>query len=332
MSMKILSQLAHFELATPRPQEAARFYTEILGLERSGTEGRSEYFRCWGESYHHSLVITEAAEAAVGHIGWRSDGADGLAEAVDRLQRSGAGEGWVDATVGHGPAYRFRGPGGLVQEVFWEVDRLERVSADPSTFPSRPQRRSGRGCEARQIDHVTAPAGPHPLEAARWYVDTLGFRFTEYTVLDDLDETPVFAMVSTNEQSHDMGVMGDASGRQGRVHHIAYWLEEPAMVYRAADLLLESGVALEFGPGRHGMGENIYLYFRDPNGLRIELFSGGRRNYEPDLEPVKWKVSQGSNDFYRNRDMSDSMLEAFPPTEAVVEVAGANPWSTGGAR
>ena len=45
---------------------------------------------------------------------------------------------------------------------------------------------------------------------------------------------------------------------------------------------------IEFGPGKHGMGENNFLYVRDFGGIRIELFSGGYRNYQPDWEPVKW--------------------------------------------
>jgi catechol 2,3-dioxygenase len=47
--------------------------------------------------------------------------------------------------------------------------------------------------------------------------------------------------------------------------------------------------------------------------MRIELNSGGYRNYVPDWEPVKWLPSQGSNSMYRNSSMADSMTEAFPP-------------------
>ena len=50
-------------------------------------------------------------------------------------------------------------------------------------------------------------------------------------------------------------------------------------------MLLNADVPIEFGPGRHGMGEQEYLYVREPGGLRIELNTGGYRNYEPDWEP-----------------------------------------------
>ncbi len=61
------------------------------------------------------------------------------------------------------------------------------------------------------------------------------------------------------------------------------------------------------------MGEQHYLYFREPGGMRIELNSGGYRNYVPDWEPVKWVPSQGSNSMYRNTSMPNSMTVSFPP-------------------
>jgi catechol 2,3-dioxygenase len=80
------------------------------------------------------------------------------------------------------------------------------------------------------------------------------------------------------------------------------------------------------------MGEQTYLYFREPGGVRLEFDSGGYRNYQPDWEPVKWMPSQGSNTMYRNMAMPDSMMEAFPPAAAGAvpegDLAGmANPWA-----
>jgi len=96
-------------------------------------------------------------------------------------------------------------------------------------------------------------------------------------------------------------------------------------------VLMEAGAHIEFGPGRHGMGEQTYLYFREPGGIRLEINSGGYRNYQPDWQPVKWVPSQGSNTMYRNVSMPDSMTEAFPPAapSRPPEPAVANPWREG---
>jgi catechol 2,3-dioxygenase len=65
----LISQLAHFEITSPRPEESVEWFTDVLGLQESGREGQSVYLRAWGEFFHHTLVVTEGAEPALVHIG-----------------------------------------------------------------------------------------------------------------------------------------------------------------------------------------------------------------------------------------------------------------------
>src|SRR3954447_19054653 len=114
---RLLSQLAHVELITPKPADSLAFFVEVLGLELTEQAGTSAYLRGWGENFHHSLKLTEGPEPALGHIGWRASGPEALESAADRLNDLGHGDGWIDGDVGHGRAYRYRGPGGQVEEV-----------------------------------------------------------------------------------------------------------------------------------------------------------------------------------------------------------------------
>jgi catechol 2,3-dioxygenase len=333
VSKRVISQLAHVELLTPKPDESLSFFTEVLGLQESGREGQTVDLRCWGDFFSYSVQLTEAPAPGLGHIAWRAEGPEELERAVAQLEQVGAGgDGWSDAVRGHGRAYRFLGPGGHVHELVWELERFQPPPGEESAFPARPQRHTGRGIDPRQLDHVTVVTRD-PFGDSEWYRDTLGFRFMEYTGLDENPDMIVFSMVTTNEKSHDLGLVVDFSRAAGRIHHLALWVDSVDEVLRAADVLMESGVHIEFGPGRHGMGEQTYLYFREPGGLRIEVNSGGYRNYQPDWQPVKWVPSQGSNTMYRNLAMPDSMTEAFPsaaPPEDI-EAALANPWAQGAA-
>ena len=155
-----------------------------------------------------------------------------------------------------------------------------------------------------------------------------------YTPLEHDPKIAVFGVVTTNEKSHDLGFGGDFSNVPGRLHHLAFWVESQAALLRGADLLLESGTAIEFGPGVHGIGEQGYLYFRDPAGLRIELNTGGYRNYIPDWEPNAFHMSQGSNVMYRNMEYAPkSFMEAFPPAPGpVVPEFGMQPATLGTAK
>lgn len=314
MALNLVSQLAHVEIVSPKPEATARFCADVLGLEESGRHGQSVYFRGWGEHFHHSLKVTEGVLPGLGHIAWRSFGEAELEDAVRRIEATGRGEGWTNGDVGHGRAYRYRGPGGHLHEIFWDVERFVPSPAMAPTFPSRPQRYAPRGVAARNIDHVTVASQGVQADVA-WYRDTLGHRFMEYTVSEEDPDFTVFAMTTVCERAHDMGFVIDPSGAPGRLHHVAFWVDHPDELRRAADVLLDADVPLEFGPGRHGHGEQDYLYFREPGGVRIEINTGGYRNHQPDWTPVRWVPSQGSNVFYRNMTAPHSMMESFPPVE-----------------
>ena len=161
-----------------------------------------------------------------------------------------------------------------------------------SPFPNRPQRYVPRGVAARCIDHVTITAA-NPRGDAEWYRDTLGHRFMEYTVIPDRPDFPVFCMTTVCERSHDLGIVWDPTPVPGRINHFAYFVDSREELLRAADVFLNQDVAIEFGPGRHGMGEQDYLYVRDPSGMRVEINAGGYRNYEPDWEPRPLRAPAG---------------------------------------
>jgi catechol 2,3-dioxygenase len=149
---------------------------------------------------------------------------------------------------------------------------------------------------------------------AKWYNETLGFRIMAHTTLEQ-GGFSVFTVLTTNEKSHDLGVVLDGSSRAGRANHFAFWVDTREDLLRAADILMENGTPMEYGPSIHGIGEQNFLYFRDPSSFRVEVNTGGYRNYVPDWEAYEWHPAQGSNNFYRNGQMPMSMTESFPPAD-----------------
>jgi catechol 2,3-dioxygenase len=196
----------------------------------------------------------------------------------------------------------------------WDVEHHHDTDSDAaSIYPDRPSRRSRIAGAPRQLDHVTVATSD--VDAfAKWYNDVLGFRIMARTVLDEAPIS-VFSVLTTNEKSHDLGVVLDGSTRAGRINHYAFWVDTREELLIAADLLMENGVPIEYGPSIHGIGEQNFLYYREPSTLRIELNTGGYRNYVPDWEPNTWKPSLGSNNFYRNSVMPMSMTESFPAAD-----------------
>lgn len=317
MSERLISQLAHVELISPRPEESVKWLTDVLGLEESGRDGESIYLRAWSEELFHSLQVTEGSQPGVGHIAWRTAGPDDIETLASRLESAGAGAGWIEPGTGHGRAYRFRTPAGHLHEVFWEVERYKAPADLVSDFPGRPQRWIPRGASPRYLDHVTVPS-PDILNDARFMVENLGLRLTDYVVPEPGAELVVFGTL-TSHSTHELAYIPEFAPVRGRLNHIAFWCDQRVDVHRAADVLLSAGTPIEFGPGIHGVDEITYLYVREPGGARIELNSGGRRIFQPDRETRLWNPQVGSNSIYRNIQLVESMFESFPPIEEQVD-------------
>lgn len=59
------------------------------------------------------------------------------------------------------------------------------------------------------------------------------------------------------------------------VHHCSFEMDGLDAVMCAHDFLLESGYTLDCGVGRHLLGSQIFDYWRDPFGFRIEHYTDG---------------------------------------------------------
>ena len=51
---------------------------------------------------------------------------------------------------------------------------------------------------------------------------------------------------------------------------------------------------MERGPGRHGISNAFFLYIRDPDGHRIELFTSDYLTVDPDLKPLRWSLTRSA--------------------------------------
>ena len=45
------------------------------------------------------------------------------------------------------------------------------------------------------------------------------------------------------------------------------------------------------GPGRHGVSNAFFVYLRDPDGHRIELYACDYYTGDPDHPPLRWSVT-----------------------------------------
>lgn len=284
-----VAHVAHVELLTPAPDESLTYFHDVLGMEVVAREGVSVYLRGFGDYERCTLKLTASEQAGIGHLALRAASPQALERRVRSIERSGAGRGWIDGDIGHGPAYQFEDPDGHLLELYYEAERYVPPPELRPALKNQPQRYPARGISVKRLDHVNLLA-VDPLENRLFLEEHLGFRLTEAIVLDDGSWAGVWLTV--NNKSYELTYTADATGTRGRFHHLAYFVDEREDVLRAADICLEHGVYIETGPHKHAIQQTFFLYTWEPGGNRIEICSGGYLIFAPDFEPVIWTQAE----------------------------------------
>ncbi len=284
------AHLGHIELLTNKPQESLKFFVDILGLTESGREGDSVYLRAWDDYEFHTLKLTASNTTGMRHASYRCASPQALERRVAAIQKLGAGIGWVEGDLGHGPAFQFRDPDDHVFEIYYETRRYEAPPQERPALKNQAQRYHGRGASVRRLDHFNLLAAD--VGAIREFLPAaLGSRITEQIVLDNGAVGGCWFTV--NNKSYDVAYTRDSTGTRGRFHHVTYAVDQREDILRAADIFLENGVFIETGPHKHAIQQTFFLYVYEPAGNRVEIANAGARLIlAPDWQTVTWTEAE----------------------------------------
>ncbi len=285
-----VAHVGHLELLTPRFEESLAFFTTVVGLHETARVGTSAYLRAWGDYERHTLKLTAHTTSGLGHLGLRVRDQATLGRLVAGLEASGHTGEWVDDPL-HGSAFRCATPDGHPVELYFETQRFEATPDVATLFKNQPQRYVPRGIAPRRLDHINLLA--HDVRATRlFFHELLGLRITEQIIFDDDNE--MGAWLAATNKSYDVAITQDRSGVSARLHHFTYMMDSREDVLRAADILVDAGVAIETGPHKHSIGQTFFLYCYEPGGNRFEIGAGGYLILDPDWRPVVWNRAERS--------------------------------------
>lgn len=270
---------AHAELRVTDLRSSEAFYVDGLGLIVTERTADALYLRGWEDRLHHSLVLRQSETAAVDHLAFRVREEIDLEALCEHFGRRGLRWGWVDDEPGQGRGLRVQDPFGFPLEFFHAM------------APAPSQLRSfhlQRGAPILRFDHFNLHVPDLEPTVAFWLGH--GFRCSEYVAADHQEGRMTGAWLLRKPGVHDVAL---TAGRGPRLHHVGLWVGEPAGVLRACDQLAAAGYAgnLERGPGRHGVSNAFFVYVRDPDGHRVELYSCDYYTGDPDLKPLRWSAS-----------------------------------------
>lgn len=212
-----------------------------------------------------AIELVEAAQLALLELRFTAvDGCD-----LAALERAVIEHGGVLLPNGSGPCVRFSDPNGVP------------VACGPSA-PSGTGALPASGLRPRRLGHANVKV-PDAMAGTRFWVRALGMSLSEQ-IGEDL------TFLRLGAEHHDLGLR---TGDRAALHHLGF--EVPGWdAYRSIlDHLADAGHHVEFGPGRHGVGRNLFVYLRDPSsGLRIELFADMASvgaQADPEVAPIRWR-------------------------------------------
>ena len=253
------------------------FYVDCLGFIVSDEDSNTLYLRGLAESCHHSLVLRRTSEPQAQRVGMRVFTEEDLDKAQAWFNKADLPTQWVEMPY-QGRTLHTADVLGTPLEFCATMDVKPRLIV---SFEHH------RGACPQRLDHFQVLV-PDVRRACEFYL-SLGFRLSEYISPDGTDDL-LFVFLQRKGNPHDIVF---APGAGPRLHHAAFSLPESYHFFYVCDLAADMGFAenVEFGPGRHGPGHALFVYMRDPDGHRIELFNTHYQTMDIEDEPVRWDAS-----------------------------------------
>jgi catechol 2,3-dioxygenase len=255
------------ELVATNLDEATRFYETVWNLQRVETRNDARYFRGTGPC-HHILGLHRGAQPAVLRIVFEVADRRG----VDALHRAIAAAGCAAtapaplAIAGGGYGFGCKDPDG--RNLAFVCEAADH--ADGADQPDRP----------RKIVHVNLNARDYD-GSLRFFTDTLGFRV--------IDENAPLSFLHCANADHCSIVM--ANTKLPTLNHIAFDLPDFDSVMRGMGRMKDNGYPIEWGPGRHGPGNNVFAYFCGPDEVPLE--------YAAEVEQIDDGYTPRGSDYWK---------------------------------
>jgi catechol 2,3-dioxygenase len=269
-------RLSHAVFSVADLAASRHFYETILGLQVTDATDDAVYFRAVEERGHHCLVLRRGGKAEARVLGFKVFSEDDLDKAKAHFDAIGLTSAWAEPPF-QGRTLRLADPQGIPLEFYHRMDRLPPIHQHYHLY---------RGVKPLRIDHFNL-FSDNVAKSVDFY-NSLGFRMTEYTATEDNDEIWA-AWMHRKGGVHDIAF---TNGLGPRLHHIAFWVPNPLAIIDLLDLMAATGhvKSVERGPGRHGISNAFFLYIRDPDGNRVEIYCSDYQTVDPDHEPIRWDL------------------------------------------
>jgi catechol 2,3-dioxygenase len=271
-----IEALRSVALTVPDLAAAEAFYTSTWQLQLAAREDGVVYLRGSGSDHHLLAVHAAPGTPTIRQVTLRARNAAALDAIALATVASG---GVVEQAVG--PS---RDPAGGLSLLIRDADgrRIEVVHGDACRVPDMPSPAD----QPLRLAHAVLNC--HAIAATQAFFEhALGFVLA--------DRTRIMAFMNCDSDHHSIA-LGDTDN--DALNHIAFLMPTLDAVMRGGGRLKDAGLPPQWGPGRHGPGDNAFNYFVDPFGIVIEYTAEVEQiddSYQPG-NPADWTWPPGRID------------------------------------
>jgi len=269
-------RLNHAVLTVTDLGAARAFWADTLGLQATDAAPDRLYLRAMEERGHHCVVLRRGERPEANLLGFKVFSEEDLDRAHAFFRAQDLPARFVEEPY-QGRTLRTQDPLGVPLEFYFQMDKLPSIHQRYALY---------KGVKPLRIDHFNCFTPD--VQASVEFYNAVGFRTTEYTEEEGTGRLWA-AWMQRKGGVHDMAF---THGAGPRLHHVAFWAATPLNIIDLLDLMATTGYVghIERGPGRHGISNAFFLYIRDPDGHRIEIYCSDYQTVDPDHEPIRWDL------------------------------------------
>jgi catechol 2,3-dioxygenase len=241
----LTATLHHLVIASPAPASLANFYRSALGYEvaeRNGVLFATALDR-------HLLLIPGTAKTLRGAGFALPD-----REELDRLRRRIDTSRWPrreQASPLFAESISVSDPDGT-EFIFGLAEHEPALISEAQAWPAR-------------LQHVVM-SSRDPERVVRFFTEVLGFTLSDYVV--DSQGGVRTSFLRCSHEHHSFAVF---KASEDRLDHHCYETKDWNQIRDWCDHMAKQNIPIQWGPGRHGPGDNLFMFVHDTDGNWVEI-------------------------------------------------------------
>jgi catechol-2,3-dioxygenase len=238
------ASLHHLGLQSVDPAALAAFYRDVMGMSCADGPGGTKI--CTGRD--RRMVVSAGAPRTLAFAAYAFDDAEELARLRHRLKSA-------DIPLLPSPSPLFADGAFAIADPDGTCLVFGRDAVPAAAPAERPAR----------LQHFVM-ASTDCGRVARFYEEMLGFTVSDRVYRADGSLTTCF--LRSTDEHHSFAVF--QAPKQGLDHHCyetSGWMD----IRDWGDHFARLRIPVVWGPGRHGPGDNLFIFVDDPDGNKVEL-------------------------------------------------------------